>query len=125
MSSILDQFGDSIKEAMIQDSKVASQADGNSDANSVDPLTQPQPSTTANSLIRLASEEQKSGWIGKIFGASEEKSGNIAGVTIICSLILILICMCPALHNGNTEKILTIASSLITLSLGYLFGKKE
>ena len=123
MSSILDQFRDGIKDAMMQDSKAASQADVNSDANSIDPLTQP--STTANSLIKLASDEQKSGWFGKIFGASEEKAGNIAGLTIISSLILVLICMYPAFHNDSTEKILTIASSLITLSLGYLFGKKE
>ena len=55
------------------------------------------------------------GWIGKVIGAGDEKAGNIAFVMIaFCAIALIL------KDNPSTSLI-----SIITLALGYLFGKKS
>lgn len=69
------------------------------------------------------------GWIGFIFGSSENASKNIAA---IISLILIIGAMVFTVHiyergqdNSFIETIWQIILPVVTLSLGYIFGKKD
>lgn len=69
------------------------------------------------------------GWIGFLFGTAENASKNIAA--IIC-LILIVgasifswnIYQCGS-DNSFVETIWQIVLPVVTLSLGYIFGKKD
>ena len=74
----------------------------------------------------LALEKQKLGWIGKLFGADKEKAGNIACISIVFSLLLIpAIIFIPMKDESiSKDRLLLIPSNIITLSLGYLFGKR-
>lgn len=69
------------------------------------------------------------GWIGFIFGAAENASKNIAA---IISLILIIGASVFTWHiyesdkdNSFIETIWQIVLPVVTLSLGYIFGKKD
>ena len=74
------------------------------------------------------------GWIGKVFGAADEKPGNIAGIVIVFAafgLIAIYFIPSPEQPQGLAKQtdlaihISTALISIITLALGYLFGKKS
>jgi uncharacterized membrane protein YwzB len=68
----------------------------------------------------------KRGVIGWFFGTGEEKSGNIAGFLLfLCVAGLALIGLAlPELIKDNARDVVTAIFSLITLILGYIFGKK-
>lgn len=76
--------------------------------------------------LALKIVKQNLGWVGIIVGNNEEKAGNIAFITIIISFILIgCIIFTPKNHeNTSKDRLLLIPSGFITLSLGYLFGKR-
>jgi hypothetical protein len=65
------------------------------------------------------------GWIGKVFGSVQDKPGNIAGFAIIASfLVLVGILVVSAMDPAfKTDAVLPIFTGIITLALGYLFGK--
>jgi hypothetical protein len=71
------------------------------------------------------------GFIGKFVGGGPEKAGNIAGLVIIASFIVLLIALfAPALITNPaivsvSDKVATGAISLITGALGYLFGASK
>lgn len=65
------------------------------------------------------------GWFGRAFGNLEEKPGNIAGFAVIASFLMFVLVILggavwPTLPRG--ELYATFAS-IITLALGYLFGR--
>jgi hypothetical protein len=65
------------------------------------------------------------GWIGRVFGSVQDKPGNIAGFAIIASFfvlvgIIIVSARDPAF---KTDAVLPVFTGIITLALGYLFGK--
>ena len=76
--------------------------------------------------LALELEKQRLGCIGAIVGNNEEKAGNIAFITIIISFILIgcIIFTPKNYENTSKDRLLLIPSGFITLSLGYLFGKR-
>lgn len=69
------------------------------------------------------------GKVGWIFGTSENSSKNIAAV--ICFILLLaVICMSCWIYNMDKDKsfianLWQLVLPVITLSLGYIFGKKE
>jgi hypothetical protein len=65
------------------------------------------------------------GWIGNLIGSANSVPSNIAGViAVVGSLALILSIVCWSGSNDFTRKDGVAAlSSLITLVIGYLFGK--
>ena len=71
-------------------------------------------------------QKQKLGWIGWFFGADKEKAGNIACISIAFSLLLIPFIIFMPINDQNVSKdrFLIFPSNIITLSLGYLFGRK-
>lgn len=73
--------------------------------------------------------DQHLGTIGRLIGGGPEKAGNIAGLVIAVSLIMIVLGSIATAMAGS-EKIATVfdrvvtgAISLITGALGYIFGK--
>lgn len=72
--------------------------------------------------------QAKLGWLGKFFGAAENAAVSISGLIIIGILIfLILSGFVGILCDGKIEKVekfWNLSIPIITLSLGYIFGKK-
>ena len=70
----------------------------------------------------------KMGWLGRIFGGGDEKSGNIAGFVLVFSFIAVvfLLWMSAAYPQarGITEAIAGFFT-IITTTVGYIFGKKS
>ena len=80
---------------------------------------------------RLDQETKKSerGWLGKLFGAGTHSPNNIAGLLIIILLLIaigytiFMLCYCPLDTHSQVIDFWGINTPLITLALGYLFGK--
>lgn len=82
---------------------------------------------------KITNEEKKSerGWLGRFFGSGIHSPNNIAGLLI---LVLLFIAVCytafmlvyePKTTHSNVLDFWGIITPLITLSLGYLFGKSS
>lgn len=77
----------------------------------------------------LSLKNKDLGWIGKFFGSSENSSKNIAA--IICLILLLaVIAMSFGVYFREKDKdfistLWQIVMPVITLSLGYIFGKRE
>lgn len=73
------------------------------------------------------------GWIGHVFGARSEKSGNIAGLVVFFGLIFTGGIFFIQYWRTSSEVSMPFSSkeyasslvSLITLALGYLFGRNS
>ena len=73
-------------------------------------------------------KEKDSGIFGKLLGANP-KNASIHIALIIC-ILLLLFCCIDLIHSFNsgeklTEEIWNLIFPVITLSLGYIFGKGE
>lgn len=67
------------------------------------------------------------GFMGQFFGKAENSSKNITASICLVLLIMALILSCILYGNEDTitmEKLWETIFPIITLSLGYLFGKK-
>lgn len=68
------------------------------------------------------------GWLGRFFGSAENASKNIAA--IVCIALLVGVTIVSIVVYWNERSIFSASSlwdevlPIITLSLGYLFGKK-
>ena len=73
---------------------------------------------------RYALEERRmsldAGWLGKIFGSAASAPTNIAGF-VVC-LLVVIICVVGFLKMPTAEFVERVIP-IITLALGYLFGK--
>ena len=69
------------------------------------------------------------GWIGFIFGTAENASKNIAAliclILVIGSIVFSCIIYDCGKDNGFIETIWQISMPVVTLSLGYIFGKRD
>lgn len=69
------------------------------------------------------------GWIGVILGASENSSKNISALICVILLLAIIAMSCWMYKiDGDKDfigKLWQMILPVITLSLGYIFGKKE
>lgn len=68
------------------------------------------------------------GWIGRAFGSVQDKPGNIAGASIVVSLVILLLLFWisyfyPNANDVPVGELMALFGSIITLALGYLFGK--
>jgi hypothetical protein len=73
----------------------------------------------------LQKAKQERGVVGWLFGSGPEKTGNIAGFAILFSFVAIafvLLFMPDSTAFTRKDAFLSF-SGVITLSLGYLFGK--
>lgn len=75
-------------------------------------------------LLRSKEMDLESGFLGKIFGAPTHSPANIAGLVIFLLIGTgIIITFIPA--SVNSSDYWTKISPLITLALGYVFGKRS
>ena len=67
------------------------------------------------------------GWAGQLFGWATEKPGNIAGISIVSSLIMIAILAIfpPSDPRVPLSELFTLFGGIITLALGFLFGRSD
>lgn len=69
------------------------------------------------------------GWIGFIFGSAENASKNIAALISLILVIGAIVFSCLIYNcdsdNSFIQTIWDIVLPVVTLSLGYIFGKKE
>lgn len=78
----------------------------------------------ATNLLRTRELELEAGMLGKFLGSPQRAASSIAWVMIfllICSGILTLFFSCAI----NATEYWKIIAPLITLALGYLFGRKS
>jgi len=73
--------------------------------------------------------DQHLGKVGRFIGGGPEKAGNIAYTVIVVSFVVLIVGACGSAYVG-TEKIVAVydrvitgAFSIITGTMGYLFGK--
>jgi hypothetical protein len=90
----------------------------------------PQDTTLATKVIDVQSAHEtarmQQGWIGYALGDLANKPGNIAFIVIALAFLLLfgLVWLAnPALPI--VDKLITAFFALITLALGYLFGKSH
>jgi hypothetical protein len=86
-------------------------------------------STTSQEGIIQKLEEKKldldAGTLGKFFGSSKNAPSNIAGVVIIILVVTGVACLIFPPSESDPIEIWKILAPVITLILGYLFGKQE
>ena len=70
---------------------------------------------------------QKSGIVGKIWGSHDDLARlNIAAIILILLILLLFIIIIVSLYcNRDNSETIKVISPIITLILGYLFGKKN
>ena len=77
----------------------------------------------------LSLKNKNLGWIGKLVGASDNSSKNIAAIICLILLIAVIfmscIVYCVDKDKGFISTLWQIVMPVITLSLGYIFGKRE
>jgi hypothetical protein len=82
--------------------------------------------TVDDPVQRFAIEQTRmsleAGWLGKIFGSSENAPTNIAGFILFLFFVSILIVLFLETRMEAVEY-LKLVLPVITLVLGYLFGK--
>ncbi len=62
------------------------------------------------------------GWLGKFFGTGENASVYIAGVVVLVFATSGISCL--LFGRLSPEKFLDYSAPIISLSLGYIFGKR-
>jgi hypothetical protein len=85
-------------------------------------------SKVVESQTRREEKALEMGWVGFLFGSGSEKPGNIAGIVIALSIIALIIIFFigyfyPNTNNAPTRELITLFGGIVTLALGYLFGK--
>ena len=77
----------------------------------------------------LSLKEKDLGWIGSFFGSSENSSKNIAAVICFILLLAVIGMSCWIYYMDKDKSFIAnlwqLVLPVITLSLGYIFGKKE
>jgi len=82
-------------------------------------------------VVEAQSEQMKRnqevGLVGKVFGDASNKSGNIAGLSVLASFLLFA---CVLIWGEDTASLtkkdaLLLVSSFVTLTLGNLFGQSS
>jgi hypothetical protein len=79
-----------------------------------------------DALQRIAIEQTRmsleAGWLGKIFGSAANAPTNIAGLVLTAFIVSIFMVLLLQTRMGTVEY-LKLVLPVVTLVLGYLFGK--
>ncbi|MDX7784868.1 hypothetical protein [Aeromonas caviae] len=74
-------------------------------------------------------EEKKldleAGFLGRFFGSKSSAPSNIAGLTILSLIFISLLGTAIKFDGLETSELWKITTPMITLILGYLFGKNN
>ena len=101
----------------------------------VDSKKEPQVDALESSLAkkRLDNEAEKGrrGWMGAIWGDGNNSAINIAGILIVLLVLIgavytfVMVCMSWQDTHHQVLDFWKVLVPLITLALGYLFGKRQ
>lgn len=95
----------------------------------MDMLGLPKNAEIASKVIdaQHTTRKMEMGLLGKLFGGGSEKNGNIAGFVLIISFgaLGLIAYLVPSLVEQYAREIVTAIFSLITLTVGYIFGQKS
>ena len=84
---------------------------------------------TRNERDRFAHVEKMQGaqlgWLGLLWGSASEKAGNIAGFLLIILVLYLGIMIFCFPESKIFDDVFGTMTSIVTLILGYLFGKRE
>lgn len=76
----------------------------------------------------LSLKNKDLGWIGQFFGSSDNSSKNIAAIICLILLIAVIFMSCIVYYldkdKGFISTLWQMVMPVITLSLGYIFGKR-
>ncbi len=103
--------------------------DAISNAPKEEPPSEPIPKNQDPLTCRDGKLDQQLGSVGKFVGGGPEKAGNIALIVIVSSFVLLVLSGSAAAYFGTStigavfDKLATGCISLITGSLGFIFGK--
>ena len=64
------------------------------------------------------------GLLGRLFGGRRNAYLNITGFVVVC-MVALMFYATIAVHSGYSGQIVTGAMSIVSLSLGYLFGARR
>lgn len=68
---------------------------------------------------------REAGLIGHLLGASSERAGNVAGVVVVTSmLMLVVLTLCESRHSADADELRQLFTTFATAGLGFLFGRK-
>lgn len=77
----------------------------------------------------LSLKNKDLGWIGIFFGSSENSSKNIAAIICLILLLAVILMSFGVYYQEKDKDFIStlwqIVMPVITLSLGYIFGKRE
>jgi hypothetical protein len=76
-----------------------------------------------STFLRAKEMDLESGWLGKLFGNKANAPSNIAGVIVVL-LVISGLFVTFSEARIQPKEYWSIITSIITLILGYLFGKK-
>ena len=106
--------------------------DGTVDLSEIARTKVPEPvidANTRNERDRFAHVEKMQGaqlgWLGRLWGSSSEKAGNIAGFLLIVLVLYLGIMIFYFAESKIFDDVFGTMTSIVTLILGYLFGKRE
>lgn len=69
--------------------------------------------------------KQELGYIGKIFGSRQNAPSSIAGICVIFALFALIGLLIWGSDGQRTSQGITIFAGLVTLAMGYLFGRSS
>lgn len=72
--------------------------------------------------VQFKHKQLEAGVFGKLFGTGSNASSNIAGLVVI-GLLFVIFWVIGSMDSTDIETVLKIISPVLTLTLGYLFGK--
>ena len=67
------------------------------------------------------------GIVGRLFGSINHIPGNVAGIAVVASFVLVAVVLFwfPDSQSQTKKDALAIVASFISLSLGFLFGRSS
>lgn len=82
------------------------------------------PVDLAKEVLKNENEKNKTGFLGKFFGSTDNTAIHIAGtIALILVVCGIIVCISSIFLKKDCEQYWKFAAPLITSCLGYIFGK--
>jgi len=104
----------------------AAKLSASSSSSEVEPAAQDEARAFETRLSHDRSMRQMElGWFGRAFGYGDEKKGNVIAICIGACLGMIAILTIIPWGTTVSEKAVPSLISIVTLALGYLFGRRE
>jgi hypothetical protein len=87
------------------------------------PIQYPQPRDDPKIFLQSKRMDLEAGWVGRITGSGKNAPTNVAFVLVV--LLLVLAGILSFLYPSDRLDLLKTVIPVVTLTLGYLFGKNS